>query len=257
LLLWKRLATTLVGKTSKHPLIRYLQWDSDFFGVPVASLDGGLLQSETSKIVFDWCRKEKIRCLYFLADGTDSHTLQCAYDEGFQFIDVRVKMEYDLKNVQQTEASSLEIKPVTKKEKLDNILAFARMSHTDSRFFKDLNFDRIKCEKLYEEWIYRDFEKGNVVGFYPEGENNIKGYVTFTMESPDVARIGLIAVEDQFRGQGVGTKLLRKTIVTSKELNARKLIVVTQATNTSALRLYEKAGFRISDTKIWFHKWFA
>ena len=77
------------------------------------------------------------------------------------------------------------------------------------------------------------------------------------MESPDVARIGLIAVEDQFRGQGVGTELLSKTIVTSKELKANKLIVVTQTTNTNALRLYEKAGFRISDVKLWFHKWFA
>ena len=242
---------------SKHPLIRYLQWDSDFFGLPVASLDGSHLQAETSKIVFEWCRKEKIRCLYFLADGTDSHTLRCAYNSGFQFIDVRVEMEYDLSNVPQTEIPSLEIKPVTKKEQLNDILVLARKSHTDARFFKDLNFDRIKCEKLYEKWIDRDFVKGNVLGFFPDDGENIKGYITFTMESSDVARIGLIAVEDQFRSQGVGAELLNITIAMSKKLKTKKLIVVTQATNTSALRLYEKAGFRISDTKIWFHKWFA
>ena len=242
---------------SNQPLIRYLQWDSDFFGLPVASLDGGHLLAENSKVVFDWCRKEKIRCLYFLADGTDSHTLRCAYNSGFQFIDVRVEMEYDLSNVPQTEIPSLEIKPVTKKEQLNDILVLARKSHTDARFFKDLNFDRIKCEKLYEEWIDRDFEKGNVLGFFPDDRENIKGYITFTMESSDVARIGLIAMEDQFRGQGVGSELLNITIAMSKKLKTKKLIVVTQATNTSALRLYEKAGFRISDTKIWFHKWFA
>ena len=45
--------------------------------------------------------------------------------------------------------------------------------------------------------------------------------------------------------------------ISKSKLKTKKLIVVTQATNTSALRLYEKAGFRISDTKIWFHKWFA
>ena len=243
--------------TSKHPSIRYLQWDSDFFGLPVASLDGGHLHAETLKVVFEWCRKEKIRCLYFLADGTDSQTLQSAYNKGFQFIDVRVVMEYDLRNVLHTEAPSLEIKPVTQKVQLNDILAFARKSHTDSRFFKDLNFDRIKCEKLYEEWIDRDFEKGNVLGFFPDDGENIKGYITFTMESSDVARIGLIALEDQFRGQEVGAELLNITIAMSKKLKTKKLIVVTQATNTSALRLYEKAGFRISDTKIWFHKWFA
>ena len=243
--------------TSKHPSIRYLQWDSDFFGLPVASLDGGHLQVENSKVVFDWCRKEKIRCLYFLANGADSKTLQCAYKEGFQFIDVRVEMEYDLRNVQKPKIPSSVIRLVTKKEQLNNILVFARKSHTDSRFFKDLKFDRIKCEKLYEEWIDLDFEKGNVWGFFPDDGENIKGYITLTMESSDVARIGLIAVEDQFRGQGVGSELLNKTIATSKKLNAKKLLVVTQATNTSALRLYEKAGFRISDVKLWFHKWFA
>jgi len=246
-----------VENPSNQPSIRYLQWDSDFFGLPVATLDGGHLHTETSKDVFNWCRQEKIRCLYFLADGRDSKTLQCTYKEGFQFIDVRVEMEYDLSNVLQTEIPSLEIKPVTKKEQLNDIQVLARKSHTDSRFFKDLNFDRIKCEKLYEEWIDRDFEKGNVLGLFPDDGENIKGYITFTMESSDVARIGLIAVEDAYRGQGVGAKLLNLTIAMSKKLKTKKVIVVTQATNTNALRLYEKAGFRISDVKLWFHKWFA
>jgi ribosomal protein S18 acetylase RimI-like enzyme len=246
-----------VENTSKHPSIRYLQWDSDFFGLPVASLDGGHLLAENSKVVFDWCRKEKIRCLYFLANGTDSQTLQCAYEKGFQFIDVRFEMECDLRNILPSKVSKLVIQPVTKKEKLDYILALARKSHTDSRFFKDLNFDRLKCEELYEKWIYRDFDKGNILGFYPEGENNIKGYISFTMESPDVARVGLIAVEDAYRGREVGLELLNNSIANSKKLNAKKMTVVTQATNTSAVRLYEKAGFRTSNVKLWFHKWFS
>jgi len=242
---------------SNQPSIRHLQWDSDFFEIPVASLDGGHLQTETSKGYFEWCRKEKIRCLYFLANGADSKTLQCAYKEGFQFIDVRFEMECDLRNMQPSYESSLVIHPVTKRDILDKILSFARKSHTDSRFFKDLNFDRLKCEELYEKWIYRDFEKGNILGFYPEGENNIKGYISFTMESPDVARIGLIAVEDSYRGRGVGLELLNNSIANSKKLNAKKMIVVTQATNTSAVRLYEKAGFRTTNVKLWFHKWFS
>ena len=242
---------------SNQPLIRYLQWDSDFFGLHVASLEGGHLQAKTSNVVFDWCRKEKISCLYFLADGTDSQTLEDAYNFGFKFVDVRVEMELDLRNFQQTEAPGLEIKPITEKRELSSIFSFALKSHTDSRFFKDLNFDRIKCEKLYERWIYRDFDKGNILGFFPNEKEIIKGYITFTLESLDVARIGLIAVEDHYRGRGVGAKLLNKTIATSKKMNAKKMIVVTQATNTSALRLYEKAGFRVNDVKLWFHKWFT
>ena len=132
------------------------------FGLHVASLEGGHLQAKTSKVIFDYCKKEKISCLYFLADGTDSQTLQYAYNAGFKFVDVRVEMELDLRNLQRTEAPSLEIKPVTKFSELSSMHSFTRKAYTDSRFFKDLNFDRIKCEKLYEKWIYRDFDKGNI-----------------------------------------------------------------------------------------------
>jgi ribosomal protein S18 acetylase RimI-like enzyme len=246
-----------VKNPSKQPLVRYLQWDSDFFGLSVASLDGGHLQAETSKVAFDWCMKEKIRCLYFLANGTDSQTLQYAYKAGFKFVDVRVEMEFDLRNLQKTQVPSLEIKPVTKRVELGCIQTLARKSHTDSRFFKDLNFNRTKCEKLYEKWINSDFERGNIFGFFPDEKEIVKGYITFTMESLAVARIGLIAVQNHYRGRGVGSELLNKTIATSRKLNAKKIIVVTQATNTSAIKLYEKAGFRISDVKLWFHKWFT
>ena len=137
--------------------------------------------------------KKKLVVFIFLADGTDSQTLEYAYNFGFKFVDVRVEMELDLRNFQQTETPGLEIKPITEKRELSSIFSFALKSHTDSRFFKDLNFDRIKCEKLYERWIYRDFDKGNILGFFPNEKEIIKGYITFTLESLDVARIGLIA----------------------------------------------------------------
>lgn len=246
-----------MGNPSKQQLIRHLQWDTDFWALPVANLVDANLHPENSQFVFDWCRQEKIRCLYFLANGADSQSLQCAYNLGFQFVDVRVEMEYDLSNVNQTEVPSLRIKSVSKKRELSIIKLLARKSHTDSRFFKDLNFNRTKCEELYEKWIDRDFDKGNILGFFPDEREIVKGYITLTMQSFDVARIGLIAVENDYRGLGVGSELLMKTISLSKKLKAKKLLVATQATNTSALRLYQKAGFRISDVKIWFHKWFA
>ena len=86
------------------------------FWVTCSVIGGGHLQAKTSNVVFDWCRKEKISCLYFLADGTDSQTLEYACNFGFKFVDVRVEMELDLRNLQQTEAPGLEIKPITEKK---------------------------------------------------------------------------------------------------------------------------------------------
>jgi GNAT superfamily N-acetyltransferase len=36
-----------------------------------------------------------------------------------------------------------------------------------------------------------------------------------------------------------------------------RMAVATQATNVSALRLYEQAGFRATTALVWFHKWFS
>ena len=45
-------------------------------------------------------------------------------------------------------------------------------------------------------------------------------------------------------------------MLAAAELGAKKIRVVTQGTNVAALKLYEKAGFRVCDVKIWFHRWF-
>jgi ribosomal protein S18 acetylase RimI-like enzyme len=46
-------------------------------------------------------------------------------------------------------------------------------------------------------------------------------------------------------------------MATSGEQGAKKIRVATQGANVAALKLYEKAGFRVCDVKIWFHKWFS
>jgi hypothetical protein len=92
------------------------------------------------------------------------------------------------------------------REELPVIQKIARQAHHDTRFFKDLNFDRSKCEELYARWVQRDFESGNVLGYFPKNREEAGGYITLAMESPGCARIGLIALEEALRGQGAGSR---------------------------------------------------
>lgn len=235
-------------------LCRHLAWDSEFWGYPVARLDCEILRKETEQTALEWCHRQNIRCLYFSADGTDAETLQRAHAAGFQFVDVRVDLQCDATEQYALAPSNLEIRPVGKEE-LESLKTIARRAHYDTRFFKDLNFDRLRCERLYEKWIDRDFHEGRVLGFFPDDRVEAGGYVTFSKETEEIVRIGLIAVQEGLRGRGGGRRLLDAAMAEASEMGAKKIRVATQGTNVAALKLYEKAGFRVCDVKICFHKW--
>jgi dTDP-4-amino-4,6-dideoxy-D-galactose acyltransferase len=237
------------------PNCRYLAWDSDFWGFPVGKLEDSILEEGEAKNVLDWCQSNKIRCLYFAADGSDAKTLQQAHQAEFQFVDVRVDFECDAPAGIMVPTGDLPVRPLVESD-LAVAKAIAHTVHTDTRFFKDLNFERLKCAKLYEKWIKRDFEVGEVLGFFPYNRSEAGGYVTLSQESSEISRIGLIAVAESLRGLGGGRMLLDAAMSAAFESGAKKIRVATQGTNVAALKLYEKAGFRVCDVKIWFHRWF-
>lgn len=237
------------------PNCRHLAWDSDFWGFPVAKLEVSLLREGEAENVLEWCQANEIRCLYFAADGSDAETLQRANQAGFQFVDVRVDLEWNAYARSVAASVELPVRQVAETD-LEDLKVIARTAHHDTRFFKDLNFDRLKCAMLYEKWIDRDFKVGQVLGFFPDNRADVGGYVTFTQQSSEIARIGLIAVAESLRGRGGGRMLLNAAMSAAAELGANKIRVATQGTNVAALKLYEKAGFRVCDVKIWFHRWF-
>lgn len=237
------------------PNCRHLAWDSDFWGFQMAKLEGSILLEGEAENVLDWCQANKVRCLYFTADGSDADTLQLAYQAGFKFVDVRVDLERDAPVGIMVPTADLPVRRVVETD-LEAVKAIARIAHFDTRFFKDLNFDRSKCAELYEKWIERDLESGQVLGFFPDHRAEAGGYVTLLKECGEVARIGLIAVEESLRGLGAGRLLVDAAMSAAAKLGAKKIRVATQGTNVAALKLYEKAGFRVCDVKIWFHRWF-
>jgi len=234
----------------------FLPWDSDFWGFPVARVDSLVLRGDISEKINKWAQENVIRCLYFAADGSDSETLQQAYRSGFQFVDVRVELECNAPLGVMLSSSDLEVRSVVEAD-LESLQSIARSAHYDTRFFKDLNFDRLRCENLYLKWIERDFTTGRILGYFPNNQPKAGGYITFSKETEDTARIGLLAVDESLRGCGGGRKLLQIAMATSGEQGAEKIRVATQGTNVAALKLYQKVGFRVCDVKIWFHKWFS
>jgi dTDP-4-amino-4,6-dideoxy-D-galactose acyltransferase len=68
-------------------------------------------------------------------------------------------------------------------------------------------------------------------------------------------RIGLIAVDDQARGAGVGSLLIRQAHRWMQGRGARQATVVTQLENQPACRLYERLGYHLADVRNYYHFW--
>lgn len=53
----------------------------------------------------------------------------------------------------------------------------------------------------------------------------------------------MLATSSPYRGQGIATNLVRQAIKTMADLKADEVVLETEETNKSAMRLYERLGF--------------
>lgn len=53
----------------------------------------------------------------------------------------------------------------------------------------------------------------------------------------------MLAVASPFRGHGVATALVKQSIEAMAKRNADEIVLETEETNASAMRLYERLGF--------------
>jgi dTDP-4-amino-4,6-dideoxy-D-galactose acyltransferase len=233
-----------------------LPWDSDFWGFPVARLNGDLLTGEAAERAVRWCENHKVRCLYFSADGSCRETLKQAADHGFRFVDVRVDMEAAAKEAPPEAASDF----LCRKADAEDLAAMeplARAAHEDTRFFKDANFDAAKAADLYALWIARDLRDHTVFAAVSSRRpNQALGYLSASEAEGGTGRIGLVAVSAEARGRGLGRHLVNHALTWFRSRGHERVRVATQGTNVPALRLYEGCGFRVAEVKVWFHRWF-
>ena len=73
-------------------------------------------------------------------------------------------------------------------------------------------------------------------------QNEIIGYYGF-LHILDELHILNVAVHPDYRGHGVGKKLISHLKKTAQEMSARAVTLEVRESNQAAIRLYEKAGF--------------
>ena len=232
-----------------------LEWDSDFFGRRIGRVDADSIINNAAA-VDAWCADEAIECAYLLVSTADPLAMDAAGRLGFRLVDVRVTLERRLGLT----AGSDEVLPTTGRLRsatendIERLRAIAEVSHTDSRFYADRQFDREKCRELYALWIEKSCRGWADHVVVAEWHGHPAGYVSCHVEG-EHGRIGLVGVDASSRGIGLGPAMVREAARWLAARGATHVSVATQGRNVAAIRLYEKCGFLVSAVDLWYHRW--
>lgn len=227
--------------------MEYLSWDSNFFNlkiykVEVKNEDREVIARRISSLDFDLC--------YLF--HTDVVLIEDIFTGG-----VFSTGRYDL---------LLEIKPpkvlslpphvhLIHSVECRECFKLAILAGSDSRFRNDPHFQKVHFERLYYHWISKSIS--GEIASYVAGvfdKDFLVGIVSLKIEKT-YARIGLIAVNPSFQNGGYGTKLLDYVKSDLYSRGIRKLFVTTQDRNSTAIRFYEKNGFKLYSQIIISHIW--
>ena len=225
--------------------IEQLNWDSHFFGIKIGKVRLDNPTFAELNLIKNKASKDSYLLLYLIADEAI---------EVPSFVSL-----VDIKKTYQRTTSLIQLNAPIAVYNADSpspaLIALALASGSHSRFKIDTHFPTGSFERLYKEWIVKSVNKQIAdYTFVYSMEATIAGFVTLKLEGSH-GSIGLLAVDEVYRGRGIGSALVHYVLNFLHENNVNSCTVATQAHNSEACRLYERCGFEIESSQYYYHLW--
>lgn len=162
---------------------------------------------------------------------------------GFKKVCMQAELELTLDDI--TESDNSDIKIDFNISWPDKIIKKHAKNFIYDRFSLDYFIDDKKKDLLFYRWIKNSLlnKKINIIYF----DNN---FCSFKEKNNEII-IDLISVIN--KGKGIGTLLIKKLIYYAKRNGYKKIKVVTECENISAISFYQKNGFKIIKFYSCFH----
>jgi dTDP-4-amino-4,6-dideoxy-D-galactose acyltransferase len=231
-----------------------LAWDSAFFGFPTARILAPKLDQTGLRKVMAALKAAKTELAYWSVDPKDAESNLAAALYGGFLADVRTTY-MAASPVPSPDPAKFGVSPICEGEETPALYALAVEAGRHSRFNVDPGFPPNLFRALYVEWLRKSLtgERADAVlaaRAMPEAGAPI-GLITLQAKA-GIGNIGLIAVDAAFRGQGLGTALVRAALEWCAGRGCPIVEVATQGRNLAATRLYESAGFTVSGrSNVW------
>ncbi|MBL4710299.1 MAG: GNAT family N-acetyltransferase [Flavobacteriales bacterium] len=229
-----------------------LIWDSEFFNMKIGRVNGDLENENDIKKIESLLADNEVDLSYFSTQKEISQLISSSKRYEFKLVDKKTTYFREMYSENELSADLSSYSSKTSNSKLDNL---AIQSGVFSRFNVDKKIEKQKFEELYKLWISKSLtrEIAKEVLVY-KMENEIVGFVTLAIKGDD-AFIGIIAVDDTKRGNGIGANLMKGAENWFYKNNFDLLRVVTQGDNFSACKFYEKCGYSIEQKEFFYHIW--
>jgi dTDP-4-amino-4,6-dideoxy-D-galactose acyltransferase len=238
-----------------HGRCELLPWDSAFFGFPVARTLTAVRDERDVLAMLSWCRERGVRCLYHLSDVGSGASGEMLAANGFVVVGLRHELAALVSAVRPSGRGSPDCSiDSAVAPDAPGVSSLAREAFVRSRFRVDGRFPPDKLDALPDRWLARAAGRGEILTARVSGM--LAGVATCERVD-DAAQVGIMAVQPEFRGAGVGSALLVAAADRGRRLGLARLTVVTQGDNVPALRLYEAGGLRTVAVAVWHHRWFA
>jgi dTDP-4-amino-4,6-dideoxy-D-galactose acyltransferase len=235
-------------------ILENLDWDSSFFGYPVAKIKAEQIPVEKLSALIKQAQVNAVKLIYLFTDPLDEVSVNSANLTGAKLVDRKIIFH---KKIDGSDVSTLDDHIELFMEDLPSgqLVNLSIQSGLYSRYKIDPGFKNNEFEKLYIAWIENSVSKKIADHTFVYKENGIVlGFVTLKVKD-SFGQIGLIAVDEGSRGKAIGKKLI--TAVSNQLLqdNIPDIEVATQMDNVDACNFYKKVGFTGIKTENIFHIW--
>jgi dTDP-4-amino-4,6-dideoxy-D-galactose acyltransferase len=237
-------------------LLQRLDWDSRFFGFPIARITNPLASVDELGEAVGLMKTQQIPLAYWAAYHPSDEVRRKAVQLGGRMVDEKLTFSAQVSNPADIDPSpSSLVQSYREGMSVDDLKQLAVDSGIYSRFVVDPKFPPDKARALFEEWMLRSLDKSHAddVLVIPQG-SRMAGMATVVQKEGYVS-IGLVAVGEEFRGRGLGEALVRAAIDWCRERGIQQIHVTTQSANQPARRLYQKCGFEVAKTELVYHFW--
>lgn len=234
------------------PAFHTLPWDSELFGFPVARLETAALEEARIRAAMEGMSSAGVRLAYAIVPWDDPASRSLLEGAGAALVDRKLRYRKGLEEDMTTPAGVASWPGPLCPPALESL---ALASGHQSRFRTDPRVPRHVFPQLYRTWIRRSVgrEIADEV-LVLKADREPVGLVTLAVRE-GVGEIGLVAVAESHRGQGLGRRLMVSAESCASARGAATLEVVTQGANTGACALYAARGFEVARDEAVYHVW--
>jgi dTDP-4-amino-4,6-dideoxy-D-galactose acyltransferase len=229
-----------------------LPWDTEFFGYRIARVTPESDERSAFDRILETINSEQVRLTYFFVSPDAPDLNRMITDSGGLLVDQKLTFS---KRPGKHAGYANEITEYQGRGEEKELLELALHAGTYSRFRLDVNFKNGEFARLYQRWLQESLN--GTIAFkvlVSRVQGKISGLLTLGVKD-DYADIGLLSVDKECSGMGIGTDLVSYADNLACLKQYDKIKVVTQKQNERACRLYRKCGFEVESEVNIYHLW--